>query len=194
MNKTKRTIFESAIKILSQNGYNSATMDSIASDAGVAKGTLYYHFKSKEEIFKYIIKEGMQILKERIENNTEGQQDSLSKLKILCKIQLELVHEQREFFIVLMSQLWGQDSRQAELREAIKKYIDYMELYINMAIDENVIKVGDPSHLAYTLFGTICSVAMYGLIKEDKQDFEELNNNILNYILNGIQIENKTCD
>jgi AcrR family transcriptional regulator len=49
MNKTKNTIFEAAIKVFSSNGYNGATMDDIALNAGVAKGTLYYHFKSKKK-------------------------------------------------------------------------------------------------------------------------------------------------
>ena len=52
MNKTKRLIFYSAIKIFSDLGYRGATMDEIASNAGLAKGTLYYHFTSKEEISK----------------------------------------------------------------------------------------------------------------------------------------------
>ncbi|MPM64998.1 hypothetical protein SDC9_111890 [bioreactor metagenome] len=45
MNKTKMTIFEAAIKTFSNSGYNGTTMDQVAEAAGVAKGTLYYHFK-----------------------------------------------------------------------------------------------------------------------------------------------------
>ena len=52
MNKTKNLIFESAIKIFSESGYRGATMDDIAANASLAKGTLYYHFKSKEEILR----------------------------------------------------------------------------------------------------------------------------------------------
>ena len=67
MNKTKRLIFKAAIKVFSQNGYNGTTMDDIAKEANVAKGTLYYHFKSKEEIFKFIINGGMDIISEKLE-------------------------------------------------------------------------------------------------------------------------------
>ena len=49
MNRTKRLIFDSAIRIFSDCGYRGATMDDIASNAGLAQGTLYYHFTSKEE-------------------------------------------------------------------------------------------------------------------------------------------------
>lgn len=57
MNKTKNLIFKSAIKIFSESGYRGATMDDIAANAGLVKGTLYYHFKSKEEIFNFIVEE-----------------------------------------------------------------------------------------------------------------------------------------
>lgn len=40
MNRTKKLIFESAIRIFSDCGYRGATMDDIASNAGLAKGTL----------------------------------------------------------------------------------------------------------------------------------------------------------
>ncbi len=66
MNRTKKLIFESAIRIFSDCGYRGATMDDIASNAGLAKGTLYYHFTSKEEIFNFIVEEGIQILQDQV--------------------------------------------------------------------------------------------------------------------------------
>ena len=56
-------------------------MDDIAKEANVAKGTLYYHFKSKEEIFKFIIDGGMDIISEKLEDISKQEGDSISKLK-----------------------------------------------------------------------------------------------------------------
>ena len=187
MNKTKRAIFDSAIKVFSNSGYNGATMDMIAADAGVAKGTLYYHFKSKEEIFNFIIKEGMTVIKEKIESIAVKQGDILSKIKVLCRVQLGFVYESRDFFKVVMSQLWGQESRQLELRESIKKYINYIQYYLEEAMKQGVVKQGDSYLMAYTLFGTICSAAVYELINEDKKSIDELIDCLLKYILSGIQ-------
>ena len=55
MNRTKKAIFEAAINVFATSGYNGSTVDEIASKANVAKGTLYYNFKSKEEIFNFVI-------------------------------------------------------------------------------------------------------------------------------------------
>jgi len=187
MNKTKKTIFESAIKVFSGSGYDGATMDGIAVNAGVAKGTLYYHFKSKEEIFKYIITEGMNIIIEQIEAATEKEEDSLVKLKALCRVQLSLVYENRDFFKVIMSQLWGQEIRHLQIREVVRVYINIIEKHLKGAMDQGVIKKAETSFMAYTFFGTLCSAAVYELINKDDTDVEDVIDNLMQYILTGIQ-------
>jgi AcrR family transcriptional regulator len=187
VNKTKRAIFDSAIKVFSNNGYEGATMDEIASNAGVAKGTLYYYFKSKEEIFKYIITEGMNVIREQLEEEAQKFQDSLSKIKVLCRVQLNLVYQNRDFFKVIMSQIWGQEIRQMELRKSIEEYISYIEQYLKAAVDEGSVKKGETSFMAYTFFGTVCSAAVYELINKNIGNIDEIIDNMTSYILTGIE-------
>lgn len=52
----KNKIIQAAIKIFSKKGFHKSTMDEIAKEVGVSKGTLYTYFKSKEEILKEIWK------------------------------------------------------------------------------------------------------------------------------------------
>ena len=64
MNKTKRKIFETSMKLFAQKGYDATSIEEITATVGVAKGTLYYHFSSKEEIFNFLIEEGIKLLKD----------------------------------------------------------------------------------------------------------------------------------
>ncbi|MGB9980405.1 TetR/AcrR family transcriptional regulator [Methanobacterium sp.] len=50
----KNKIIQAAVKIFSEKGFHRSTMDEIAREVGVSKGTLYTYFKSKEEILKEI--------------------------------------------------------------------------------------------------------------------------------------------
>lgn len=187
MNNTKRAIFEAAIKIFSTNGFEGATMDDMAQEAGVAKGTLYYYFKSKEELFKFIITEGMELIGEQLNEAAEKEENSLDKLKSLCTLQLNLVYEKRDFFKVVMSQLWGQEVRQFELREAINKYILKVESYLKQAMEDGIIKKDDAYFMAYTFFGALCSAAIYELINNGKSSIDEITDKIMSYMLHGIQ-------
>lgn len=186
MNKTKNTIFEAAIKVFSSNGYNGATMDDIALNAGVAKGTLYYHFKSKEEIFKYIVKEGMNKIRDNVQERVDNEEDVILKLKVLCKVQLDLVYKNRDLFKVIMSQLWGTELRQLELRDIVQNYIMLIESYLKEAMDKGIIKKGNTSLMAYTFFGALCSNTVYEIINEDTVNIDEIIDNLTNYLLKGM--------
>lgn len=188
MNKTKRAIFEAAIKVFSESGYDGATMDDIAASAGVAKGTLYYHFKSKEEIFKFIIDEGSNVVREELQSALAKETSTKLKLRILCKVQLELVYKNRDLFKVIMSQLWGQEIRQHELRDTIESYIKHLEGYLKDAMAQGFIKKGEPRFMAYNFIGTICASAIYELINEDRTDVNEVIDNLVQYILRGVEI------
>jgi AcrR family transcriptional regulator len=187
MSKTKRDIFEAAIRIFSLSGYDSATMDDIAQDAGVAKGTLYYHFKSKEELFKYIITEGMELISTELDEAALKESSSLDKLKAICNLQLKMISEKRDFFKVVMSQLWGQEVRQLELRDFIKKYICKIEIYLKQAMEDGVIKKEDPYFMAYAFFGTLCSTAVYEIINDGISNTDTITEKVMSYVLHGIQ-------
>ena len=71
MNKTKRKIFETSMKLFAEKGYDATSIEEITATVGVAKGTLYYHFSSKEEIFNFLVEEGVKLLKNSIEIKTD---------------------------------------------------------------------------------------------------------------------------
>ena len=186
MNKTKGAIFDAAIKVFSGSGYDAATMDDIAVTAGVAKGTLYYHFKSKEEIFKFIIFEGTSMIREELKNAFNEETNSILRLKRACKVQLELVSTYRDFFKVAMSQLWGQEDRQKELRETLHSYIEYIEDLLKAAMSDGLIKKGETTFMAYTFIGSLFATAVYELLNKEKANSEEVIDNLVQYILNGV--------
>ncbi|WP_448316716.1 TetR/AcrR family transcriptional regulator [Streptomyces sp. CO7] len=53
----RRAIVEAALRVFSQVGYTQASLDMIATEAGVAKPTIYNHLGSKENLFRYVMTE-----------------------------------------------------------------------------------------------------------------------------------------
>ncbi|EQB87412.1 AcrR family transcriptional regulator [Clostridium punense] len=187
MNKTKMTIFEAAIKTFSNSGYNGTTMDQVAEAAGVAKGTLYYHFKSKEEIFNFIIEEGLGILVDELKEHIKVVTDPLEKLRIICKAQLAILYRNKDFFKVLMSQLWGQEIRQVELRNKLGIYIEEIKVFFQEAMDAGIIRKGNAYFMAYAFFGTLCSAAVYEVINIDRIDLDDVVDELIEYSLRGLK-------
>ena len=124
MNRTKRKIFNVAMKLFSEKGYDATSVEEITATVGVAKGTLYYHFSSKEEIYNFLIEEGMKLLHNSIEIKTENLTDPILKLKAVIIIQLKVIMKYNEFITILLSQIWGNEQRHQQSRKYIDEYID----------------------------------------------------------------------
>jgi len=64
--KTRDKILTVATKLFGRYGFNKTSMDEIAKIARKAKGSLYYHFHSKEDLFTEVVKREMSNLKEQL--------------------------------------------------------------------------------------------------------------------------------
>ena len=56
---TRRQIIDAAVLLIADQGYSATTVEEIAAAAGVAKGSVYYNFGSKDEMFTAILTEGV---------------------------------------------------------------------------------------------------------------------------------------
>lgn len=56
MNDKQTRIIETAMKLFSQKGYHSTSIQEIAENSGIAKGSIYNYFSSKEDLFMSIFK------------------------------------------------------------------------------------------------------------------------------------------
>ena len=148
MNKTKRKIFETSMELFAKKGYEATSIEEITSVVGVAKGTLYYHFSSKEEIFYFLIEEGMKLLKNSIDIKTSKLENNLDKLKAIILIQIKVIVKYENFISILLSQIWGQEQRNKKCREYVFEYISMIEDIIKDGMNKQEIIDGDSSVIA----------------------------------------------
>lgn len=188
MNKTKKAIFDAAIKEFSISGYNGSTVDEIAIQAGVAKGTLYYHFKSKEEIFAFVINEGINILEEEIRAVETKSDNPIEILQKICETQLKFLYENKEFFNVLISHMWGKEIRNSNIRDKIETYLKGIEKHITNAMEQGLIKKENPSVTAYLFFGSLCSAAVYEVMSNKDIKLEQIEKNLIEFTLRGMGV------
>lgn len=185
MNKTKKVIFEAAMKSFSKKGYHKSTMDEIAETAGVAKGTLYYHFKSKEDIFQFIIDEGIKMVSEELQDKTKHIEDSTEKLRKVCEVQLKIVINYLPFFKTVLSQMWGDEERQSKLREVLDSYFKLIEGYIAEAADDKFINEENIEIVAFNFFGIMTSTVIYSITHKNI-DTEEVLDVLIEFLMRGI--------
>ena len=88
MNVTKRRIFEISTQLFAEKGYEATSIEEITAVVGIAKGTLYYHFESKEEMFNQLIEDGADFLKKSIDIKTRNVSNPVEKIKRIIIMQM----------------------------------------------------------------------------------------------------------
>lgn len=187
MNKTKRKIFETSMKLFAEKGYELTSIEEITATVGVAKGTLYYHFASKEEIFNFLVEEGIKLLQNSVDIKTSKYENYIDKIKAIVLIQIKIVDKYEEIITILLSQFWGNEKRNQKCKEYIYRYINKIEQIVEEGIELGQIKKGEPKVIASEIYGLICSSLTYKL--KDRENFKVMDvyHQFENTIIKGLE-------
>ncbi len=189
MNKTKRKIFETSMKLFAEKGYDATSIEEITATVGVAKGTLYYHFSSKEEIFNFLIEEGMKLLQNSIDIKTAKYDNYIDKIKAIVLIQIKIIMKYEDLITILLSQFWGNEARNQKCQKHIYEYINKIEEIVQEGINKKQIKKGNPKVIASEIYGLICSTLIYKLRCDEEIDIMQLYKEFGNTLIEGLKIK-----
>jgi TetR/AcrR family acrAB operon transcriptional repressor len=120
---TRATVLKAALSVFSAKGYDAATLDDISAAAGVTRGAIYWHFKSKADLYNTLIAE-VSARGNMVVQNAVAQGGSL--LDILRRIfvnQCSLMEEDREARAVMELVLF-KTGLNPDLKAGRKKQID----------------------------------------------------------------------
>lgn len=174
MNKTKRKIFETSMKLFAEKGYDATSIEEITALVGVAKGTLYYHFTSKEEIFNFLIEEGVKLLKNSIEIKTENLENSIDKIKAIVLIQIKVLVKYEDFMTIVLREIWGSGDRSVICKKEVFEYIKIIEKIVDEGIKKGELQKGDANVIASGIFGFTCSSLIYKMRNDNEINVMEL--------------------
>lgn len=174
MNKTKRKIFEASMKLFAEKGYDATSVEEITATVGVAKGTLYYHFSSKEEIFNFLIDEGVKLLLNNIEIKIKKLDNSMEKLRAIIILQIRVLKKYENLIKIFLSQIWGDEPRNIRCKNTILRYINEIEKIVKEGQEKGEIKDGDSTIMASDIFSVTCSSMIVKLMKQEELDVKTM--------------------
>ncbi|MEU4803127.1 TetR/AcrR family transcriptional regulator [Actinosynnema sp. NPDC023587] len=102
---TKQKLFDAALKLVGERGAASVTVDEIAAEAGVAKGTVYYNFASKDALVDALLRHGVELLAGRL-RVAEDDPETERAMEALVDGMLGFFAEYPAFGQLLVSELW----------------------------------------------------------------------------------------
>ncbi len=124
-------IFEAAARIFAAKGYHKATVNEIAQEAGLGKGTLYDYIRSKREILKLLIEEGHNQVFTEVEELVKQDLSPEEKFYGAVNIQIRMLDKYRDAARALIPEVTDMESEDREWFENLKMTFitRYAQLY-----------------------------------------------------------------
>lgn len=111
----KTEILNAAEQLFGHFGWTKTTMEDIAKAAGKGKSTLYYYYKSKEEIFDEVVKREMNEVFRMVKTEVEKANTAEEKLRTFCYTKLRIVREKENLHKVIHGEVETNIPRLIEL-------------------------------------------------------------------------------
>lgn len=181
-------IFAAAQELFAARGFEKATMDDIALKAKVAKGTIFYHYKSKEDLFNHMIRHGIERLMAAIREELAPAGDPVERLRQVVRIQTTAIFNNTGFFRVLLSEVWGSQERQQALRQALLVYFRLIEEIVAEGVAAGVMRPIDPTTLADVVFGMTSTAAVHLILSRTEKPLERVISELQGVLMAGIGV------
>ncbi|MGZ8797089.1 MAG: TetR/AcrR family transcriptional regulator [Thermoanaerobaculia bacterium] len=93
-----QSIQDAAMRVIARKGMAAATMQEIAEEAGVAKGTIYLYFRDRDELVEKTFETAITLLIGNVERALESESAVEQKIRAAIAAKFAFFRENREFF------------------------------------------------------------------------------------------------
>jgi len=169
----KNDIIDAAERVFFNKGHENATMDDVAEEAELSKGTLYLYFKNKEDLYLAIHLRGNKILHALFEKAFKQQETGLEKTKAIGQAYVEFYKNYPDYFNALIyyeSREINFTDKNSVATECLVEGKATLEMLINalsIGIQDGSIRPDiDPVKTAISLWGQTTGIVQIAALKE----------------------------
>jgi len=101
----REAILRAALECFSRKGFRGVSLEEVAGAAGVSKGLIFYHFRSKEDLFCLLVKELRDRLAGRMEAALERRETAREKLVAVVSAYLGLSENERRLWRLVLHEV-----------------------------------------------------------------------------------------
>ena len=149
-------ILDAAIEAISESGYHQCQVTKIARLAGVADGTIYLYFKSKEEVLIRVFQERMGDFISYMLSELSQCETTKERLRTIVRTHLSYMEQNRSLAIVSQLELRQSDPRiRSAISETISGYFSLIEGVIQQGIEIGEVIDTDIRVARQMIFGSL---------------------------------------
>lgn len=175
----REAILSCAKRLFARKGYDATTMDEVSKCADVNKALIYYHFKSKENLYSTILLHSIS----SIHDSIKARIDDIASPEIGLKVYIDAFYmeavKNNAFFRILMREVASDGAHLSkEVLETFLMVLDILKGIIESGVEKGIFDERDTKVIHFLIVGTIsfylCSSELRKKMSEDFLDREEL--------------------
>ena len=180
-------ILTAARRLFGRYGLRKTTVDEIAREAHVGKGTIYNYYRSKEEVFQAVVEEEAQIFKNEVKKAVDSQATPEKKIRAYVISRMQLINQLANFYSSFRDEYLEYYSFIEKIR---KKYTDYeiftIKEILKEGIDKKVFSIKDLDLTAFAVVVAMKGLEYYWAMETDPLETEKKIDTLLRIFFNGV--------
>ncbi|WP_017538397.1 MULTISPECIES: TetR/AcrR family transcriptional regulator [Nocardiopsis] len=188
---TRQRLFQATLEEVSANGLDAVTVDQIAERAGLAKGTVYYNFGGKAELFTAFMEWGVDRFAAMLREGASG--PPRAALSGLVRAELQFIAEYEDLARLLLSESWRtHQAWEATALRIRRQAIDVFSGLLDALAAEEGMRPGlDTAVAGSALFGMALTAALEWRTLAPERPLEEVHAVLMRLIDDILEAEGR---
>jgi TetR/AcrR family fatty acid metabolism transcriptional regulator len=185
-----QAIIDAAIRVFARNGYYNSRVSDIAREAGIASGTIYHYFKTKDEILVTLFRERMADWVAHVRREIAGQPDAVAKIHRLVALHFQVLESNPDLAEVVQVELrQGQKFFRGASAHEVSAYFALIASVLEEGVAAGQIRHDLPVNVATKmLFGAMDQVATSWVLGKRKYRLAETAGAVAGLFLQGVSV------
>ena len=185
----RAAILSAATRVFARHGFFNAQVADVAREAGVAAGTVYLYFRSKDDLLTSIFEESMNRALEETERALEGVTDPIERLHRLARVHLGRLGSQRDLAVVFQVEL-RQSTKFMERFSAaqLRTYLDHLRDAVCAAQEAGLFRADlNPTLAAKAIFGALDEMVTNWVLSNRDHRLVDDADPVIDLLVNGMK-------
>jgi len=186
-------IIQAALACFTRKGYNNTTMDDIVAESGLSKGSLYWYFAGKDDLFAEAMMSVFVDVDQETFTALERCATASDKLRVVAQVAAK-VSKKIEGFFSLFLEFWASSPNREEAAQVwlslLVQYKDIVTGIIEAGIGSSEFKPVDTEELAWAMLAAYDGLAAYAALIPDV-DVDRASQAFVETLLSGLMTNEK---
>ncbi|MBT8069790.1 MAG: TetR/AcrR family transcriptional regulator [Gammaproteobacteria bacterium] len=187
--RTRNKLLEAAEIEFGEKGFHEAGISGITYRAGVALGTFYNYFESKEEIFRALVRFMSRRTRKRVSQRVANAPDRLSAERMGIEAYIEFAREHKSIYRIISE---AEFVAPKEHRNHYEGFAQAYQANLEKAAQNGEIRTGDYEVWSWSIMGITVFLGMRYAEWDDNQSAAEIAEIVTDMIARGIAPEKKS--